>query len=82
MRYKFRAWLKQEKKMVVPYAINFEGKIIFYNELYVDDENMETIKTASFDEIELMLGLEIYDKTTVFIGDIVRIYGGEYMFGY
>lgn len=81
MIYKFRAWLKQEKKMVEPYAINFEGKVIFYKEPYVDDENMETIKTASFDEIELMLGLKIYDET-IFIGDIVRVYGGEYMFGY
>ena len=75
-RYKFRAWLKKEKKMVVPYGINFESKVIFYKEPYLDDENMEEIKTASFDKIELMQytrKLDVHD-VEVCVYDIVKVH--------
>lgn len=79
---KFRAWLKNEKKMVEVTEINFKEKFIKIDEPYYSKINFCGI-VIPFDQIELMLGLKIYDETTtVFIGDIVRIYGGEQMFGY
>ena len=76
-RYKFRAWLKKEKKMVEVVSINFNDKVIAYN----DNEKQELCINCSFEDIELMLGLKIYDEI-IFVGDVVNIYGGEQMFGY
>lgn len=82
MKYKFRAWLKNEKKMVEVTEINFKEKFIKIDKPYYSKINFCGI-VIPFDQIELMFGLKIYDETTtVFIGDIVRIYGGEQMFGY
>lgn len=80
MRYKFRAWLKNEKKMVEVKEINFKEKFIKIDEPYYPKNNFCGV-AIPFDQIELMLGLKIYDEI-IFIGDIVRIYGGENMFGY
>lgn len=78
---KFRAWLKDEKKMVkVSELRNIDTDIKSdENIIYFDFEKQEYCNKG-FDEVELMLGLKIYDKI-IFIGDIVRIYGGEQMFG-
>lgn len=79
-RYKFRAWLKNEKKMVEVEEINFTHKEVRFKDYKTPF--MKPIEVnVLFDEIELMLGLEIYDET-IFIGDVVRVYGGEYMYGY
>lgn len=72
---KFRVWLKQEKKMVGVSALYFD----FEGVDYVDGVGDDHFKYL--DEVELMLGLKIYDEI-IFIGDIVRIYGGEQTFGY
>lgn len=74
---KFRAWLKKEKKMVEVISINTNDKEI----AYIDEERCELLVGKSFDEIELMLGLKIYDEI-IFVGDVIHIYGGEQMFGY
>lgn len=72
----FRAWVKEEKKMIDVFIINFIDKKI--KTLYGQDcINWE----YTFDNIELMLGLKVYNKM-VFVGDVIRIYGGEQMFGY
>lgn len=68
----FRAWLKKQNKMIKVINLNFTMKNVsdcFFN-------------YYKFDEIELMLGSKIYGDVVVFIGDVVRIYGGEQMFGY
>lgn len=75
---KFRAWLKEEKKMIDVKAIDWdeEGNIFSIN--YPSGKAY-----SGYDKngIELLIGLKIYDEI-IFIGDIVRIYGGEQMFGY
>ena len=80
MRYKFRAWLKNQKKMVEIEEINFTHKEVRFKD-YKTPFTKPIEINISFDDIELMLGLEIYDET-IFIGDVVRVYGGECMFGY
>lgn len=71
---KFRAWLKDEKKIVDVREMCFASEEISF-------ETEDDILYAFFDEVELMLGLKIYDKI-IFVGDVVHIYGGEQMFGY
>lgn len=66
----FRVWLKNKKKMVKVKAIDF-----------IEEEIRADGGWYSFEDIELMLGLKIYDEV-IFVGDIVRIYGGEQIFGY
>lgn len=75
---KFRAWLKNENKMVDVISINTNDKVI----AYIDKDKKDLIVNCDFDNIELMIGLKIYGDEVVFIGDVVRIYGGEQMFNY
>ena len=79
---KFRAWLKDEEKMVkVSELRDIDIDIISdQNIIYFDYEKQEYCDKG-FDEVELMLGLKIYDEI-IFVGDIVHIYGGEQTFGY
>lgn len=76
MRYKFRAWLKQEKKIVVPYAINFEERVVFFDEKYENVERFERIRIVSFDEIELMeyIGKSDVHDVEICVGDIVKVH--------
>lgn len=78
----FRAWLKDEKKMVkVSELRDIDTDIKSdQNVIYFDFEKQEYCNKG-FDEVELMLGLKIYDEI-IFVGDVVHIYGGEQMFGY
>lgn len=78
----FRAWLKEEKKMVkVSELRDIDTDIRSdQNVIYFDFEKQEYCNKG-FDEVELMLGLKIYDEI-IFVGDVVHIYGGEQMFGY
>lgn len=82
MNTKFRAWLKDEKKMVkVSELRDIDTDIKSdQNVIYFDFEKQEYCN-KSFDEVELMLGLKIYDEI-IFVGDVVHIYGGEQMFGH
>ena len=79
---KFRAWLKDENKMVkVSELRNIDTDIKSdENIIYFDFEKQEYC-CKGFNEIELMFGLKIFGEV-VFVGDIVRIRGGEQMFGY
>lgn len=78
---KFRAWLKEEKKMVkVSELRDIDTDIKSdQNVIYFDFEKQEYCNKG-FDEVELMLGLKIYDEI-IFVEDVVHIYGGEQMFG-
>lgn len=79
---RFRTWLKDEKKMVkVSELRDIDTDMRSdQNVIYFDFEKQEYCNKC-FDEVELMLGLKIYDEI-IFVGDIVHIYGGEQMFGY
>ena len=78
----FRVWIKDEKKMVkVSELRDIDTDIKSdQNVIYFDFEKQEYCNKG-FDEVELMLGLKIYDEI-IFVGDVVHIYGGEQMFGY
>lgn len=68
--YKFKAWLKKEKKMVDVLSIEFDAKIIAF---YKQDEEYEDIirqTFAPFEDIELIQYTCINDK------DGVEIYEG------
>lgn len=75
---KFRAWLKDEKKMIDVKAIDFDENGDVFSVNYPEGK---TYSGYDRDNIELMLGLKIYDEI-IFVGDVVHIYDGEQMFGY
>ena len=70
-RYKFRAWLKKEKKMVEVVSINFNDKVIAYN----DYEKQELCINCSFEDVELMqyVGREDLNDNEIFEDDIVKV---------
>lgn len=75
----FRAWLKNDKRMTKVQEIYLnETGVIGFKERN-EDSNYDSLR--HYKDFELMLGLKIYSDEVVFIGDVVRIYGGEQMFG-
>lgn len=71
---KFRAWLKNQKKMIYPYALDFLHKTWVANkDLY-----------GSFDEIELMQFTSLKDKfgKEVYEGDLISFKGAIYVVKY
>lgn len=75
---KFRAWLKNENKMVDVIAISLDRKFIYFEGEFEEDS---ILKTLPFEDIELMQGLTVFDEI-IYEEDIVHIQGGEQMFGY
>lgn len=73
MKYKFRAWLKNAKKMVDVTEINFKEKFIKIDEPYYPKINFCGI-AIPFDQIELMQYTGLKDKNGIEIyeGDIVK----------